>query len=134
MRRNDSHETRGICTSRAVMGFLVLVSGPMCFAQTNHEMQSSTTLHQRTVDLLAGPARAGEHDATYLDRAGSHEMRWLVASAYERLGLRDSAIAFFEMALQRTALPPGHLPLGGIIETEGKRRIAVLRAGGGATP
>jgi serine/threonine-protein kinase len=102
-----------------------LVEGMLAFREGNA---------RRTVDLLAGPARAGEHDATYLDRAGSHEMRWLVASAYERLGLRDSAIAFYEMALRRTALPPGHLPLGGIIENEGKRRIAVLRAGGGATP
>jgi exo-beta-1,3-glucanase (GH17 family) len=51
---NDSDNARGICASRVVMVFLVLVSGPVCLAQTNHDMQSSATIHQTTADLLAG--------------------------------------------------------------------------------
>ena len=54
VRRNDSRKTRRICTSGAVIVLLLLVSGEMCVAQTNHEMQSSATIHQTTADLLAG--------------------------------------------------------------------------------
>jgi exo-beta-1,3-glucanase (GH17 family) len=54
MRRKDSEKTRRIYTSHTVMVFLVLISGPICFAQTNHEMQSSATIHQAAADLLAG--------------------------------------------------------------------------------
>ena len=36
------------------MVFLVLVSGQICFGQSNHEMQSSAKIHQTTADLLAG--------------------------------------------------------------------------------
>jgi len=54
MRQNDSQVTRGICACSAVTVFLVLVSGQMCFAQSNHEMQSSAKIHQTAADRLAG--------------------------------------------------------------------------------
>ena len=54
MRRTGSQKTRGIRAGRAVLGFLILASGQMCLAQTNHEMQSSATMHQTTADLLGG--------------------------------------------------------------------------------
>jgi exo-beta-1,3-glucanase (GH17 family) len=54
MRRNDFHLAQGIFNSLAATVLVVMLSGGMCFAQTNHEMQASVTIHQTTADLLAG--------------------------------------------------------------------------------
>src|ERR1051326_4837693 len=54
MRRTGPMKTRGIRASRAVLGFLILASGQMCLAQTNHELQNSATMHPTTADLLVG--------------------------------------------------------------------------------
>ena len=68
----------------------------------------------RAVELLAEPARRGEHDALNLDRVDSYWLRWVAARAYERLGHLDSAITLLESALDATRVPPNHLSLRGI--------------------
>ncbi|MFL5489534.1 MAG: protein kinase domain-containing protein [Gemmatimonadaceae bacterium] len=65
------------------------------------------------VERLGPVALNGENDPTSLDRPNSFVERWLVASAYERMGKLDSAAKYFEMVLQPTRMPPGHYALRG---------------------
>jgi hypothetical protein len=78
------------------------------------------------VGRLGAAARTGEHDPTFLDRPDSFLTRWLVASAYERLGRLDSASAYFAMMLRPTRMPPGHYALRGIPSGFTHRRLAEL--------
>jgi serine/threonine-protein kinase len=52
-----------------------------------------------TVRILAPAARQGDELGYVSDAIGRVPMRWLVASAYDRLGRPDSAAAYFELAL-----------------------------------
>ncbi len=87
---------------------------------------------ENVVRALAGAARAGEHDATSLDRVPSLTLRWLVAEAYSHLGRLDSATAYMNLALTSERVPSGHLVLRGLAYAFGKRHLAQwqVRQGG----
>jgi exo-beta-1,3-glucanase (GH17 family) len=72
MRRNDCQQTRGIRTSCAVIVLLVLMSGQLCFAETNHAVQSSATIRQSKADLLAGRSKGVAYSGF---RRGQHPDR-----------------------------------------------------------
>ena len=79
------------------------------------------------IDSLAPVALAGEHDPTLLDRPDSFHLRWLVATAYERLGRPDSAAIHLGLLLEPTRMPPGHYALRGIPHRAARERLARLR-------
>ena len=81
---------------------------------------------QMVVDSLRPIARRGELDPTMLDRPDSFHSRWLIATAFERLGRPDSAAAYLELALRPTILPPGHFSLRGIPSGFAHSRLALL--------
>ena len=66
------------------------------------------------IDTLRGVARRGELDPTMLDRPASFHSRCLIATAFERTGQLDSAVAYLELALRPAMLPPTHYSLRGI--------------------
>jgi hypothetical protein len=80
------------------------------------------------VETLGPLARAGEHDATNLDRSPSLTMRWLVADAYAHLGRLDSAAVVLERATDYRRVPPGHLALRGFAYPFALRRLALWQA------
>ncbi|HUJ10799.1 MAG TPA: glycosyl hydrolase family 17 protein [Verrucomicrobiae bacterium] len=57
MKRNHPQTAQWICIILAAMVSFILVLGQACLAQTNHEVQNSTTIHQTKADLLAGFAK-----------------------------------------------------------------------------
>ena len=61
-----------MCANRAVIVLLMMVSGPMCFAETNRAVQSSATIHQTTADLLAGISKGVAYSGF---RQGQHPDR-----------------------------------------------------------
>jgi tetratricopeptide (TPR) repeat protein len=77
---------------------------------------------------LEAAARAGERDGGDLDQVSGAAVRWLVAEAYERLGKPDSAAAMYELILDPSGVPFGHLPLRGLTYPFASRRLASLRA------
>jgi hypothetical protein len=77
-------------------------------------------------DSLGAVARAGEHDATILDRVTAYPVRWLVADAYDRLGRSDSAAAYLELVVAPTRMAPGHFALRGLAYPFAHRRLARL--------
>ena len=79
--------------------------------------------------LLGDRARRGEHDGSSPDQVASIATRWLLADAYQRLGRRDSAVAYFELAMAPTQVPFSHLSLRGLAYPFAQRRFQVLRAG-----
>jgi tetratricopeptide (TPR) repeat protein len=86
---------------------------------------------REVADLLARPALVGEHDPTILDRPDSFLLRWLVATAYQNLGKPDSSAVFFNLILQPTRIPPGHLALRGLTYNFARQRLAELQKGRG---
>ena len=78
------------------------------------------------IDSLGGVARAGEHDATNLDRLTAYPVRWLVADAYAHLGRSDSAAAYLELVVAPTRMAPGHFALRGLVYPFAHRRLARL--------
>jgi serine/threonine-protein kinase len=79
------------------------------------------------VNKLAAAARRGEHDATLLDRPSSLFTRWLVASAYARMGRFDSAASYLELLLVPERMPPAHYALRGLMEPFARKQLAALR-------
>jgi tetratricopeptide (TPR) repeat protein len=77
-------------------------------------------------DSLGPAARAGEHDATILDRVTAYPVRLLVADAYERLGNPDSAAAYLELVVAPTRMAPGHFALRGLAFSFAQWRLAQL--------
>lgn len=84
-------------------------------------------------DHVAAAAQLGEMDPTIFDRPDSYQLRWLAARAYEELAQPDSALAFYELLLRPTFIPPGHYPLRGFAFAGALQRAAVLRARSGDT-
>ncbi len=75
---------------------------------------------------LAAVARRGEQDPLIYDRPDSFLLRWVTANAFERMGQRDSAVAFHELLLRPTAIPPGHYALRGLVNGFAHQRLAQL--------
>jgi tetratricopeptide (TPR) repeat protein len=78
------------------------------------------------VTRLRSLAFSGEHDPTVLDRPDSFLLRWLVATAYERLGRPDSAAMYFDLILRPSHMPPGHFALRGLPYGFAHLRLAAL--------
>jgi serine/threonine-protein kinase len=79
------------------------------------------------VDRLGSIAAAGEHDPISLDRPDQFLLRWTVATAYEKMGRRDSAIAYFKLLSSTSAMPPLHLTLRGLSAPAAEIRISQLQ-------
>ncbi len=75
-------------------------------------------------DALAAPAVSGEHDATFLDRTSSIELRWLVATSYEARGRLDSAVMTMQNVLAWQRVPAGHQVLRGLMANAAHDRLA----------
>ena len=78
------------------------------------------------ISLVGSRAAAGEHDPIMLDRPDSFMMRWLVATAFERVGAADSASAYYSLILRPIHLPPGHYALRGLPFGFAHFRLAAL--------
>jgi serine/threonine-protein kinase len=81
---------------------------------------------RRAVEILGPAAFEGEHDAFSLDRVDGMFMRWIVARAYDDLGLADSAAAYLELVLDPTRMAFMHYPLRGIPYPFAHYRLARL--------
>ncbi len=81
---------------------------------------------RRAVEILAPAALEGEHDAFSLDRVDGMFMRWIVARAYDDLGLADSATAYLELTLDPTRMSVMHYALRGIPYPFAHHRLAQL--------
>jgi len=85
---------------------------------------------QGTIRSLAPPARGGtEADTDMKDTAGRPMMRWMVGEAFERLGRRDSAIAYYELALDRGPMTGSEWHQRAVLYSFLHQRLAVLHAG-----
>ena len=86
----------------------------------------------RDVISLVGPiAEKGEQDPTILDRPDSYLQRWIVANAYQALGMRDSADAYLALIRRPTQLPPGHFSLRGLSYAFATERLSTNKAARG---
>ncbi|HEY1952236.1 MAG TPA: protein kinase [Gemmatimonadaceae bacterium] len=83
----------------------------------------------RAVTSLLGPvASAGEQDPTILDRPDTYQQRWLVAYAYDALGMADSAAVYLDLILRPTQLPPGQFSLRGLSYPFARKRLADMKS------
>ncbi|HST06995.1 MAG TPA: hypothetical protein VLJ83_02430, partial [Gemmatimonadaceae bacterium] len=89
----------------------------------------------RDVVNLVGPiAQKGEQDPTILDRPDSYLQRWIVANAYQALGMRDSADAYLTLIRRPTDLPPGHFSLRGLSYAFATERLSNNQTARGDSP
>jgi tetratricopeptide (TPR) repeat protein len=82
---------------------------------------------EEVIRLLGPSAQRGEHDGSTPAQVASVSVRWLVADAYERIGRRDSAEVYYELAIAPTRVPFGHLALRGLAYPFVQRRLARIR-------
>jgi len=75
---------------------------------------------------LGAAAVVGERDGGDLGQVSSMAVRWLAAEAYERVGRADSASVMYEMVLDPSRTPFGHLALRGLVYSFARRRLALL--------
>jgi hypothetical protein len=85
------------------------------------------------VNLLGPTAQKGEQDPTILDRPDSFLQRWLVANAYQSLGMADSSASYLNLILRPTQLPPSHFSLRGLSYRFAKQRLAAIQDSRGDT-
>ena len=77
-------------------------------------------------DLLGRAAQRGEHDGSSPAQMASIATRWILAEAYERSGILDSAATYLELAIAPTRVPFSHLALRGLVYPFAERRLAIL--------